>query len=280
MKQTIDLEKLYRHQLGNQPTPSAARWAELFGRHHAATSKVERDAARTEVILQALAFVRKYNARTPQFIADDVAMYATQRVIIAVDHCLATRLEPDKASAYIRQTAINEISSARKGKVPKFVSTNVRTSEPRTCTNRELETRLRQSGLSDSMVESELFSAGYQPCGRTRAVQDQWPVRNSDGQSLDFAGNFSGKRRKPQHKHGGSTDPTAIESMSLASDDWQHLEEILTTEQCDYLRLRAEGYTQEDIENDFQVSAAEQQRIMRAIRKRTADYQRQHSTDV
>jgi hypothetical protein len=255
---------------------TAERWAELFAAYHLATSDCARDEARSAIILQALAYVRKYNARTPKFIKNDVAMYATQRIIVAVDHCLAVGLEPDKASAYLRQTAINAISGARKGKAKKYVSTNVFTSEPRTKTNKKLETKLRQSGISESMIEAELFSAGYQPCSRTRAVEDQWPVRNSDGQSLDFAGNFSGKRRKPQHNHGGATDPAALESLPVVGGDWKLLEEILTTEQCDLLRLRATGMTQNDIAESFQVPAAEQQQIMRSIRARISDFVRQH----
>lgn len=258
MKNTLDLEKLYRQQLGQQPALTQERWAELFA---------ARD--RQGIILQALAYVRKYNAKTPQFIKDDVGMYATQVAVEVVDHCLATNKEPDKSSAYIRQSIIHAISRARKGKARDFVSTNVRTSEPRTKTNKELETKLRKSGLSESMTEAELFSAGFQPCSRTRAVEDQWPVRIGDGQSLDFAGNASGKR------HNGNT----LESQST-SDDWELLEEILTTEQCDLLRLRAMEMTQDEIATQFQVPASEQNRIMRAIRERVTDYQRQHPDDV
>jgi hypothetical protein len=275
---TIDIARLYSHQLGRQPASTKELWEQLFSEYHMAKTDAERKDARDAIIIQALNFVRKYNDRTPQYIRADCSMYATQRVIAAVDHCLTTNLPSEKSSAYCRQTVINSINNARKGRARQYVPANVRTSQPKTRTNRDLEMKLRQSGLSESMIECELHSAGFQPAGRTRVVENQWPV-NRDNESADYAGNASGKRRRPQHRSEGAAESPLIESLHQ-SDDLELLEEILTQEQFDYLRLRIEGYTREEIENEFKVPTDEQDRIMLAIRRRVADYRRQHPDDV
>jgi hypothetical protein len=250
MKQ-FDVDRLFLRQT-RQPASNAERWAELFA---------ARD--RDGLILQALVYIRKYNSATPDFIKPDVEMYAVQRAIVAVDRCLQENKQPEKASAYIRASVIHAISNARKGKVTKYVATNVRTTQPRK-TNRELETKLRQSGLSNAMVEAELFSHGYQPCSRVRVVESEWPEWTSkDGgkRLADFAGNSTGKRR-----HSGTKRGMQMLESAGTSDDWEFLTEILSDEQLDYLRLRAAGYTQGEIEDEFKVSAAEQSKIMRDIK--------------
>lgn len=257
----IDVGQIFRRQMGDQPVGTKERWAELF-------AAKDRDA----LVLQAAAIVRRFNASTFPSIKADVEMYALQRAIVAIDVMLANPGE--NPSAYVYEAITRAIWGARKGKAREFVSTNVRTREPKKRTNKELEAKLRQTGLSESMIESELFSQGFQPCGRTKSVETQWP--QLDGASADFASHASGKRRKQQHQHDGSTAASAIESFSPDSEDWDLLETILSQEQCDYLRLRAAEFTREEIYERFQVSVAEQDRIMQNIRKRIADHSRQH----
>jgi hypothetical protein len=248
----IDPQAAWRKERDKHKPLSDEQWAELF-------AAGDRDS----LILACIPLIDRENRTTHKSIRDDVAQFALIRATRVVDRLLA---KPHPVPAAYLCTAIRgAISQAKVGATVESrdcVSTPVRRTKPQPRpTNSErdrLVAKWENDGRSPQWIEAELDSLGLQSGATLKRVQDEWP-EDETGKPLEFA-------------------------APIAAADFDFLSElveidVLTQEQFDWLKLKAQGWLNVEIFKRFGVSSSEQTQIRKDIQSAIQSYAQRHGFD-
>jgi hypothetical protein len=261
-RRSIDQEAGWRKVRTEQTFLSDEQWAELFAK---------RD--RQSIILACIPLIDFYNKTSPDYVKQEIASYAMVKATEAVDKLLTTPHPTPKAHlSIVIKHAVGDARIGKRVEARECVSTSVRRIVPRkrpTDAERDrLVAKWRNEGMSESMIEAELDSRGLKAGPSLKRVQVAMPRKRERDDDKCF------------------TEIYIAPDVSFSTDqkDWQFLTElmeggVITQEQLDWLRLKARGYTNVEIFEEFGVTADEQTQIKEDIRAAIQGYAQRQGFD-
>jgi hypothetical protein len=251
----IDPTAHWERLVASQPAPTRELFDSLF-----------QAGDRDKIICACIPQIRRFNKRTPKAIREDVEFYAIGEVTKEVDRLLQ---HPNaNPGSYLIDCIKHSIHAARFGvskEARDCVSSNKRLYRPRKRKSDDkrdaLIAKLELAGFSESMIETELSSRGWD---RPRIVENEsaWPsekVRGSDA-------HFTGERIAAEF---GVPQPAV-------DDRWELLSEVCDESEMLMLELLSHGYDRTYVAEELGVHESTITNRVAAIR---AKVQRQRERD-